>query len=157
MSIRKTIVVNGLLAAIPLALIGYLYAQMAGMWVSSQAIPRTGTSGSLAAASSISAAEISSAIAWRLPFTMAICGFIFVALGEGAKSLWSYKSNQANEEGRVQLDHTSEVETQRILKNHDAEETLANNPGEPVVASESLFEVEELVGAGNVGASHLHN
>ncbi len=79
MSTRKTILVHGGLAAGVLAVVGYLFAQIAGMWVASQADAGRGAADTGA---------LVDLLAWRLPFSMAAIGFALVALGEGLKSLW---------------------------------------------------------------------
>ena len=81
MSTRKTILVHGTLTAAALAVVGYLFAQMAGMWVASQSPSR----GDLP---STSVDELKATLAWRVPFAMAAMGFVLVAMGEGVKSLW---------------------------------------------------------------------
>jgi len=90
MSTRKRILVHGTMAAAALALIGYMYAQLAGVWAASQTTHRTsavlnpGTSEITAA----SAEEIAGMLMWRVPLTMAAMGFAIVAMGEGLLSAW---------------------------------------------------------------------
>jgi chromate transport protein ChrA len=99
MSTRKTILIHGGLAAGALAVVGYLYAQLAGMWVATQSETGRGATDTGA---------IVSTLAWRLPFTMAAIGFALVAIGEGLKSLW--KSPPKREEPTL-----AEAEMQRLL------------------------------------------
>jgi hypothetical protein len=116
MSTRKTILVHGLLTAGVLAVVGYMFAQIAGMWVTSQTPVRSG--GENVAAGS----AISTALESRLPFTMAAMGFVLVAMGEGLRSLW--RKPKLEDDGRVKYDATAEAETQRMLKDQAAQPTL---------------------------------
>lgn len=112
MSTGKTILVHGGLAAGILAVVGYFFAQIAGMWVESQAAPRFGGE---VAATAPDTGELTSTLAWRLPFTMAAFGFALVAAGEGLRSLW--KTPPAKAEPA-----TPEAEMLRLL---GEQETLA--------------------------------
>jgi hypothetical protein len=99
MSTGKTILVHGGLAAGALAVVGYFFSQVAGMWVASQTDNGRGPADTGA---------LVDTLAWRLPFTMAAIGFALVALGEGLKSLW--KSPPKREEPTL-----AEAEMQRLL------------------------------------------
>lgn len=87
MSTRKTILVHGGMVAAVLAVIGYVLAQAAGMWIGSQSAPRTFDAGA-APATVTGGSELATALEWRLPITMAVFGFALVAFGEGVKALW---------------------------------------------------------------------
>jgi hypothetical protein len=77
MSLKRRILVNGLMAAIPLAVIGFLFAQMAGLWAASQDARAAETG-----------AAITDSLVQRLPLTMAMGGFAFVLFGELLLALW---------------------------------------------------------------------
>lgn len=79
MKLLQRILINGLLAAVPLGIIGYLLAQAAGIWTASQSDRGASEQG----------AAITDALAGRLPLVLAICGFFFVALGELLLACWS--------------------------------------------------------------------
>jgi hypothetical protein len=89
MTTRRRIVLHGLLTAAALAVIGAMYAQLAGMWVGAQVTPRTGPVIDDRITSAPPDGEgVQSALAWRLPLAMAACGFLFVLAGEGLLALW---------------------------------------------------------------------
>lgn len=115
MSTRKTILVHGGLVAGVLAVVGYLFAQMAGMWVATQSDTGRGPADTGA---------IVNTLATRLPFSMAAIGFVLVVIGEGLKSLWKAPPRQ-----EAQADpNWAEAELQRLLSE---QETLAET-GIPV-------------------------
>ncbi len=111
MSTTKTILVHGGIAAGMLAVVGYLFAQLAGMWLSSQSAPRPGAE--------LDPAPLVSTLEWRLPFTMAAMGFVFVAIGEGLRSLWKPKAKPVIESS------APEDELQRLLKQFEQSEKVA--------------------------------
>lgn len=112
MSTGKTILVHGGLAAGLLAVVGYFFATIAGMWVASQS----------ARGAEAGTDELVSTLAWRLPFTMAAFGFALVAAGEGLRSLWRTPPPKAEPA-------TAEAEMQRLL---GEQETLAEAKVEAV-------------------------
>lgn len=69
---------NGVPTAVILAVIGYLFAQLASMWYVSESGGRE----------NVGVQEMSETLQWRLPLTMAAWGFGLVALFEGVLSLW---------------------------------------------------------------------
>lgn len=75
MSTRKRILVNGLLAAVPLAVFGAMLGTLAGMFLDAQP---GGTN----------APSTSGVLAWRVAAALAVGGFLFVAVAEGLLSLW---------------------------------------------------------------------
>ncbi len=77
MSLKWRILVNGLLAAIPLALVGYLLAHVAGLWAASHDNRASDTG-----------AAITDTLARRLPYTLALGGFLFVLIGELILAMW---------------------------------------------------------------------
>lgn len=109
MSTGKTIVVHGGIAAGMLVVVGYLFAQLAGMWLMSQSPVRAGAE--------IDVKPLVATLEWRLPLTMAAMGFVFVAIGEGLRSFWKSKAKAAVEPS------PSEVEMQRLLKQHETSQT----------------------------------
>lgn len=70
----KRILRHGLLAALMLGALGYVYAQFAGLWFDTKA----GAGG----------AEVTEALQWRVPLTMAAWGFGLVAVFEFFAGLW---------------------------------------------------------------------
>lgn len=70
---------NGLLAAVPLALIGYALAHAGGFFMLS--------TGSRDGANE-QAAAVTETLAGKLPFTLAAAGFLFVCIGECFAMLW---------------------------------------------------------------------
>jgi len=75
----KPILKNGLLSAGALAIVGYGYAELAGMWLAAQTPLRTTPDGVVAAAPQEAVAD---SLQYRVPAMMALWGFVFVALGE---------------------------------------------------------------------------
>lgn len=69
---------NGVPTAVVLAVVGYLFAQLAAMWYVSESGGRA----------NVGVQEMSETLQWRLPLTMAAWGFGLVALFEGVLSLW---------------------------------------------------------------------
>ncbi|QEL13166.1 hypothetical protein [Limnoglobus roseus] len=114
MSTRKTILVNGGLAAVALAVIGSFFAQIAGMWVASQTPARI-VDGNVVPTTDTSPADVTAVLAWRLPLTMAAIGFAIVAVAEGLRSLWKKPPAPA-----VTPTPTPEVEMQRMLRELEA-------------------------------------
>jgi len=70
---------NGLLAAFMLGALGFAYAHFAGVWFDSKTGDREAP---------IGGAEVTEALQWRVPLTMAAWGFGLVALFELFASLW---------------------------------------------------------------------
>ncbi len=101
MSLRKRILIHGLLAAVPLALIGYVLALLAGLWASSQSALRSGP------AVAASGDEVTAAFVWKLPLFLAIGGFAFVAIGEVIRTLWSTKANVPQKTQEAQKEQRS--------------------------------------------------
>lgn len=114
MSTRKTILVHGGMAAGVLAVVGYALAQGAGMWLATQAAPRTFDAGNATAAVT-GADELAAVLQWRLPITMAVFGFALVALGEGVKALWKKPAAPPQP-------NPHEAEMQRLLRELDAKD-----------------------------------
>ena len=120
MTTKKTILIHGLLTAGALGLVGYFMAQVAGMWIASTAPVRPG----LESAPDPTATTISNTLAWRLPFSMAAIGFIFVVLGESVMSAWRKPKPTDTTPSQ------SEEETQRMLRELILQETNAMQPVE---------------------------
>ena len=82
----KRILVHGTLTAGLLAVVGFGYAELAGLWLVAKA-PTRGTFDSTVA-SSPAEDPLAAELKYRIPATMALCGFLFVAGGEVAVHLW---------------------------------------------------------------------
>ncbi len=117
MSTRKTILVHGGLTAVALAIIGTFFAQIAGMWVASQNPARLDAAAPTAA--EVSPGEVSAALAWRLPLTMAVIGFALVAAAEGLRAVWKKPFVPATPTT------TTEVEMQLMLRELEAQQPVA--------------------------------
>lgn len=120
MSTRKRILVHGTMAAAALALIGYMYAQLAGVWAASQTTHRTSAVLN-PATSDIPAAspeEIAGMLMWRVPLTMAAMGFAIVAMGEGLLGAWR-KPTATPTDTRTH-DEKAEELIQQLLKDVEA-------------------------------------
>jgi hypothetical protein len=125
MTTRTRIVVHGLLTAAALAVIGYMYAQLAGMWVDTQSAPRTGpVIADQLAAPAAGGDEVTTALAWRLPLLMAALGFLLVVAGEGLLSLWRTPAPPAA--AKPTAEQETEALIQKLLK--DAEQNPAATP-----------------------------
>jgi hypothetical protein len=85
MTTRVRVLVHGLMAAAALAVVGGMYARLAGMWLSARPTPRAVP---VAGGDPRPADGLPDEVAWRLPAAMAGCGFLLVVLGEGLLSLW---------------------------------------------------------------------
>lgn len=88
MSTGKRILVHGLLAAVPLAVIGFLLAQLAGLYLDSRAPTRAGPFVGDVPARPAAVTEVTDTLSWRMPLTLAAVGFGFVAVTEAVFSLW---------------------------------------------------------------------
>jgi hypothetical protein len=120
MSTGKTILVHGGLTAGVLAVVGYLFAQVAGMWVATQTDTGRGPADTGALVNTLQT---------RLPFSMAAIGFALVAIGEGLKGLWKTPPKTEPEPDRT------EAELQRLLSE---QETLATHADENLAPVSSL-------------------
>ena len=83
--VLKRIVLNGILAAGILAGIGVAYAQLAGMYLAIRTPVRSAPGAPPAPPSEDPAVG---GLVYRIPATMALWGFVFVAAGEGLLYLW---------------------------------------------------------------------
>jgi hypothetical protein len=91
MSLKRRILIHGLLAAGPLAVIGYVMALLAGMWAAAQSTPRRGP----VMDDTVTAApgdDVTGLLIWKLPLFLALGGFLFVAVGEFFRWLWRPKT-----------------------------------------------------------------
>jgi hypothetical protein len=91
----KRILRHGLLAALLGAVLGFLFAQVAGVWFDAKAGERPAPAGG---------AEVTEALEWRVPFTMAGWAFGLTTLFELFGSLWRTPSNRAVVETTPQPD-----------------------------------------------------
>jgi hypothetical protein len=112
-AILKRILMNGLLAASMLALIGYFYAEMAGMWLMAKAPTRPLSEAPVAEAPSVD--PMLESIRYRVPATMALWGFLFVAGGEGLLYLWR-KRRPAPVKSEPQTNPAQELLNQLLAK-----------------------------------------
>jgi len=83
--VLKRIALNGILAAGILAGIGVAYAQLAGMYLAIHTPARSAPGAPPAPPSEDPAVA---GLVYRIPATMALWGFVFVAAGEGLLYLW---------------------------------------------------------------------
>jgi hypothetical protein len=136
---QKKILVNGLLAAGVLAMIGYFYAQAIVMLTSTQPLARAGAviTPELLQQPAQPIAAVSEMM-WRLPLSLAFLGFSFVVIGEGLVAFWKSNANatqqRAQTAGMVCLDLPAdqvmtEAETQRVLREMEAQETVRIDAG----------------------------
>jgi len=82
--ILKRIMLNGLPAAAILAVIGYGYAELAGVFLLANPTGRTFDGNIPAPAEDPVAADLK----YRIPAMMALWGFAFIAAGEGVMAIW---------------------------------------------------------------------
>lgn len=116
----KRIAVNGTLAALFLAVLGFFIANIA---ITLMPPPQPGTEDAAG-----SDAEISDAIKARMPITLAVWGFAFVAVGE--LLLWAVRRKRTPAAGptRAELD-ANERTIQELLAKADAEEKAKAGDG----------------------------
>jgi hypothetical protein len=84
-SLFRRIAVNGLLTAAILAAMGYLYAELATIWLIGSTPAATE---SAQAAREREHEVLRDSLRIRVPLTMAICGLAFIALAEFGLYLW---------------------------------------------------------------------
>lgn len=115
----KRIAVNGVLAAVALALLGYLIASIAVMFLP---VPPPG------AEEPAPPDDLPEAIKVRLPLTLAAWGFVFVALGELV--LWAVRGKRPPAAGPTQAElDANERIIQELLAKADAEERAKAGDG----------------------------
>ena len=102
---------NGLPTAAVLAVLGYLFAQFAGMWYVSESGGRN---------SPLGASELAGTLEWRLPLTMAAWGFALVALFEGVLALWA-KPTAPSPQAVAPPDETEQLLLQLLEEAEEAE------------------------------------
>ena len=106
---------HGLIAALLLGVLGYLFAQFAGIWFQEKIGDRDAP---------IGGAEVTDALQWRVPLTMAGWGFAVVAVIELVTGLWRKPEKpvetkpvpDAEELLSKLLDEAEEAERQREKK-----------------------------------------
>jgi hypothetical protein len=106
---RKRTLVHAALAAGALALVGVMFAELAGMWVIGQSVPRDGPP------VSTPPPDVSATLKWRLPVAMAVAGFALVVFGEWFLSLWKRPAAPA-ETPKRDFDKEAEAKIQQMLK-----------------------------------------
>jgi hypothetical protein len=149
MTTRKKILTNGAAAAVCLAVIGYMYAQLIGMWAGSQMIPRTGTvmTSDLAVKAMGNFESATSNMLWRLPVCMAALGFGFVAIGEAMLTFWRAPTAEPVQSLAADLPPGFVVqETENMMRETMDQETLQVPGPRPMQLDEigvSVFEVNE--------------
>ena len=106
---RKRSLIHATLAAAALAGVGAMYAELAGLWVAGQPVPRDGPP------TTTPPPDVSALLRWRLPAAMAAVGFLIVLLGEGLAALWKKPAPPAAPAGR-DFDREAEAKIQQMLK-----------------------------------------
>ena len=114
--ILKRILVNGLLTAGALAVVGVGYAELAGIWI----VTKTPVRKSLDApvASDPPADALASSLQYRVPAMMAMWGFLFVAAGEGVLYWW--RGNRPAQPPKEPKPDAAEVLLEQILAQVEA-------------------------------------
>jgi hypothetical protein len=84
--ILKRILANGLLTAGVLAIIGFGYAELAGVYLMTRTPSRGTFDGPVPAARAED--PVASQLRYRVPAMMALWGFVFIAAGEGVLHFW---------------------------------------------------------------------
>jgi hypothetical protein len=78
--VLRRIAIHGGLTAVLLALVGLMMAELAGMWLT--ASPGTRAANGAEVVANDANGEMTAALRKRMPMSMALWGFVFVALGE---------------------------------------------------------------------------
>jgi hypothetical protein len=84
--VLRRIAIQGAVTALILGIVGFMLAELASIWLAGSPGTRTAT-GEAMDSTDVNGA-ISSNLRQRLPLTMAILGFAFVAIGELVLHLW---------------------------------------------------------------------
>ena len=79
-SLLKRIAVNGSVTAALLGLIGFAYAELAGIWMATQPVERAADAPAVAP----HVPPVVATLRYRVPLAMAGCGLAFIVLCEGA-------------------------------------------------------------------------
>ncbi|VTR97385.1 unnamed protein product [Gemmata massiliana] len=102
--VLRRILLHGGLTAGALALIGMMFAELAGLWLT----------GSATRSSADSDEEINTSLRSRIPLTMALWGFGFVAVSELV--IWRVRGNRAPESQKAsQQTEQSQDEAEKLL------------------------------------------
>jgi len=80
--VLKRIAVNGALTALLLAMIGYGFAELAGLWLAAQPADRG------PAPAAPANPDVAADLRTRVPLAMGLSGFLFVAVGELGLHFW---------------------------------------------------------------------
>lgn len=81
----KRIAVHGSLTALMLTIVGFLFVQLAVMWMATPAAAPPGVKVEFGGESE---EAVTDRMAWQIPLRMAIFGFVFVAIGEVLIDQW---------------------------------------------------------------------
>lgn len=109
--VLKRIVVNGLLTALLLGLIGLAFAELAGMWLAANPVGRAAP---VVNPTPPAQESVTAALRYRVPVTMAVWGFLFVAVGEVVLHLW--RGRRANRVAKTPTDEPNPNAAEQLLE-----------------------------------------
>ena len=127
----KRILVHGTLTAGLLAVVGFGYAELAGLWLVSKA-PTRGTLDSTVA-SSPAEDPLAAELKYRIPTMMALWGFLFVTGGEVAFYLWRRGRPALPPKALEPKVDPAEVLLEQILAEVERAKATASDPGNAAV------------------------
>jgi hypothetical protein len=115
----KRIVVNGLLTATILGVLGFGLAELAGTWLVAHSQPAGPVPVALP-----DGQAVGSILKFRIPATMAICGFLFVAGGELILHAWRNRrgARLGRSQSRELKPDTAEVLLEELLRQIESQE-----------------------------------
>lgn len=121
----KRIAVNGFITAVVLGVIGFMYAELAGLWLT----------GAATRTPQASDADLQGTIRSRVPVVMAVWGFVFIAVAEMGLYLWRGGSKAADAARPAPPPDEAEALLEELLKQAEAkaarERAATGTPNEP--------------------------
>ena len=127
----KRILIHGTLTAGLLAMVGFGYAELAGLWLVAKA-PTRGTFDSTVA-SSPTEDPLAAELKYRIPTMMALWGFLLVAGGEVAVHMWLRRRPAIPPKALEPKVDPAEVLLEQILAEVERAKSVPSDPGNAAV------------------------
>lgn len=116
---RKRTLIHATMAAVVLAVVGMMYAELATIWAGGQSVSRDGQP------ITTEPPDVAGKLRWRLPVAMGLAGFAFVTVGETLRSAWGPPAAAKPAVNR-DFDREAEAKIQQLLKEAEANTTTGD-------------------------------